>query len=421
MQRLAIPFLFAILVRVVLLVSFEVAPTWDGAIYARAADDIARGSGLTRHALSPTQPLVPTAFYPVGLPAALAPLRWLGLERRGDVFAQCVFGALLVPISGLLARRALGRRAGVLAAWLVALWPGGVLLSLSWLTEPLFSVLVGLASVVLAWSRRRTRLRALGATSLLLALAAYVRPTALPILGLVLVGVVWIDRHSMTPRACAGPFAVGLAVATLVLAPWSVRNAVTIGSPVPIATNGGFNLLLGSYGEGRYQPLSAAMDCPGELGEVAKDRCRFARAWTRIAARPGDALARSLLRLTHTFGHESAAPEVWAASIDADADMRESARLWALGVCRLYWLALLSVALAGGALFAAFRRADVVTVALGAPVLGTLLMHTAIIGGDRYHAQTIPMLATYAALAIARWIRIHAAQHAPTRRDRSFG
>ena len=40
-------------------------------------------------------------------------------------------------------RAALVVRGGRIAAWIAALWPGGVLLSLSWMSEPIFGLLVG--------------------------------------------------------------------------------------------------------------------------------------------------------------------------------------------------------------------------------------------------------------------------------------
>jgi hypothetical protein len=395
------PFALSLALRLGLLVALPVSPAWDGAIYARAADDIAAGRGFTRAALSRSEPFEPTAFYPVGWPATLAPLRWLGLGHGGDVVLQCLLGALIVPITALLARRAGGLRVAWIAAWLAALWPAGVLLSLTWLAEPLFTVLVGLAALCLAWSSSRHRVLAVASASLWLGLATYVRPTALPILVCMLLGVAWIDRARVSFRRQALTLAIGAGITAAVLAPWALRNADALGAPVPTSTNGGFNLLMGSYGEGRYEAMADGVDCPPGLGELEADRCRMDRAWERIRDRPGDAAARSLLRLTHTFGHESAAAEVWASSLELPEADRESARLWSLGVCRSFWLLLATLGIAGAAWTLARTRFDAVGVALLAPLAGTTLLHALVIGGDRYHAQTVPMIASFAAIALA--------------------
>ncbi len=153
-------------------------------------------------------------------------------------------------------------------------------------------------------------------------------------------------------RACA---VAGL-VAGVMLAPWAIRKQHALGAPIATSTNGGFNLLMGSYREGRYAPMEEGIDCPEGLGEFEADRCRLARASARIAARPGDAIARSLLRLEHTFGHESAAAEVWATSIEAREPTQASARLWALGIARPTWHLLVLGGIAGAVVLALRRR-----------------------------------------------------------------
>lgn len=207
-------------------------------------------------------------------------------------------------------------------------------------------------------------------------------------------------------RACA---VAGL-VAGVMLAPWAIRKQHALGAPIATSTNGGFNLLMGSYREGRYAPMEEGIDCPEGLGEFEADRCRLARASARIAARPGDAIARSLLRLEHTFGHESAAAEVWATSIEAREPTQASARLWALGIARPTWHLLVLGGIAGAVVLALRRRRSagpcgVALVALVAPIAGTALLHAVVIGGDRYHAQCVPMIAALAGVAGAAGAR----------------
>jgi hypothetical protein len=397
-----VPFFVTLAARLALALALPITPAWDGVIYARAAEQIARGAGFTRMILAPGQPPAPTAFYPVGLPAVLAPLHLLELGPRADLALQCLFGSLVVPIAYALARRVAGRRAAVIAAWLSACWPGGVLLSLSWMTEPSFLVPIGLAIVVVAWSRRRRRALALATAAVLASLAAYIRPTALPILAIVAIGLAFVDRAERgLVRGVVSNLALVALVAVVVLSPWATRNAAALGAAVPVSTNGGYNLLVGTFGEGSYDAIPAHADCPHGLGEIAKDSCRTRLALSRIRESPGDAIARGLLKLTHTFGHESAPAEILASSLDVDPATRDSVRWWTLGICRAFWLGLLAAALAGALAHSRRRRRiDAVDVALFAPIAATALLHALTIGGDRYHTHLVPAFVACAAITL---------------------
>jgi hypothetical protein len=411
--------LAALALRAALVVAFPVGPVWDGAIYARAADHIAYGVGYTRAALDPDQPREPTAFYPVGFPALLAPLRWLGVGRNLDLAFQVALGALSVVLAGLLGRRAGGARVGRTAAWLVALWPGGVLLSASWLSEPAFTALVALGCLPIAYARRRASWRPVVLAALVLGLAALVRPTALPILVALAVGLALVrgrpatagSFHAAWPRLggrvgrvsaqVGAHVAVALVVAALVLAPWALRNAVALDGPAPISTNAGANLLVGARGEGTFARLPDELHCSPELPEVARDRCRTRLALERIADAPLAWLARGGLKLAHTFGHESAPAQAWGSALLAPVPQRETAALLALALTRGFWLLFAPAALAGAVLLRRSpRRASPVTVALLAPLVGVAALHFVFLGGDRYHAPVVPMMAVLAALAL---------------------
>src|SRR6201999_3615689 len=131
--------------RALLLFCVSVAPSWDGVIYVRAAQQLAAGEGYTLRILSETNAPLPTAFYPVGFPAVLAGVRLLGGGLRADRWLQVAASSALVPLAYFFARRARHRRAGRAAAWAAALWPAGIFLSSTWLAEPVFALGVGLS------------------------------------------------------------------------------------------------------------------------------------------------------------------------------------------------------------------------------------------------------------------------------------
>lgn len=383
-------------------------PVWDGVIYARGADFIAHGLGYTRTAIDPDEPAEATAFYPVGFSAMLAPLRWLRAGRSLDLIAQSVAGALLVLAGGLLGRRAGGPRVGRRAAWLIALWPGGVLLSASWLSEPFFALFVAAAALVVAYARRRSTLRATALAAMILGLGAYVRPTAIPILvacalGLSLFAVArapaagrWLARS----RAACLHLAASAAIVVALLSPWIARNARLLDGPALVSTNGGANLLIGTSNEGSFARIPEEIDCSASLPEVARDRCRAHAAMDRIAAAPLDWVARGVLKLVHTFGHESAPAQAWGVATERTGAAGEGAALWALAIDRAWWIVFFAGALAGAVILRRTRPRSSIEIAIFAPVLGLAALHFVFLGGDRYHAPLVPLLAVLAAIAL---------------------
>ncbi len=419
-------FAVALILRFGAVALLPAAPAWDGVIYARAADQLARGEGYTQRSLDPAAPARPTAFFPVGLPAVLAVPRWLGLGTALDLVLQALAGALLVPLGAAFARRAHGRRAGRYAAWALALWPGGVLLSVSYLAEPLFALGCGTALLPLLYARRRHRLRALAVAALALGLVAYLRPTALAVLGVTTLGLVLLtwrastrsftktERSAQTPPHAAHahalrrvlPFLLIPALALVPLAPWMLRNARTLGAPVLVSTNGGVNLLLGTVGEGSYGAVPPEVDCPHGMRELARDRCRQEHALARIATDPLGWLARGALKLADTFGHESAPAYYVAETLGPPGPRRERALLGLLAISRVAWLALLALAIVGAAALWRTRRTNDARSALAAlllvaPIAALAALHFLYIGGDRYHAGVMPMIGALAGIGAA--------------------
>jgi 4-amino-4-deoxy-L-arabinose transferase-like glycosyltransferase len=403
---LAAPLAVALALRGALL-AVPAAPSWDGVIYVRAAEQLAAGVGYTLRILSEGNQASPTAFYPVGFPALLAAVRWLGGGLLADRWLQMFASLGIVPISFLFARRAYSSAAGRAAAWAAALWPGGIFLSATWLAEPVFALGVGLALLPLAYARRRHRPRALLIAALGLGCIAYLRSSSLPmatLLGTAL-GYCWAARLAWPRRVlAAAALAVALtALACIPLAPWAWRNQRLLGAPVLVSTNGGVNLLLGARGDGSFATIAADEECKrSPLREVARDDCYKRRAIALIAHEPFTWLARAVLKLVHTYGHESAAAQCFGEGLQLPAERANAWRLWALGLCRLSWVALL-VAAAAGANVVARRSGATMSSILFAPMLALAGLHSVYLGGDRYHAAVAPMFLALAGIGFVVW------------------
>ncbi|MDB4974766.1 MAG: putative O-linked GlcNAc transferase-putative TPR-containing transrane protein [Myxococcaceae bacterium] len=403
--------------RLSLLALVSVVPAWDGVIYVRAAAQLAAGEGYTLRILHEANRALPTAFYPVGFPAVLAAVRLLGGGLWADRLLQIFACTALVPISYLFARRFRSRRAGRAAAWAAALWPGGVFLSATWLAEPVFALGVALSLLPLAYAHRRLRFHALALAALGLGLIAYLRASSLPmgfLLG-ALLGFSWFARSgSRSPargvaRRTAAALALGaavVAIACVPLAPWAYRNARLLGAPVLVSTNGGVNLLLGTRGDGGFAPVGADEECKSApMREIERDRCYSKRALQVIESAPVSWLGRGLLKLVHTFGHESAPAQCFAEGLSGgSAQSREAWKLWALGLSRLGWTLLLAAAMAGATTI--YKQGSPIARAiLFAPVVALAGLHVLYLGGDRYHPAVAPMVLALAGIAYAELTR----------------
>ncbi|MDQ3037320.1 MAG: hypothetical protein M3Y87_33305, partial [Myxococcota bacterium] len=292
--------------------------------------------------------------------------------------------------------------------------PGGVLLSASWLSEPFFALFIAAGALVVAYARRRSTLRATAIAALILGLGAYVRPTAIPVLVACAIGLAlfaasassWRAGSSRAVRSWRRVRLVGTHVATsiaivlLVLSPWMARNALAFDAPVLVSTNGGANLLVGTRNEGTFARIPEELDCPGSLPEVERDRCRSEVALDRIAAAPLDWVARGVLKIVHTFGHESAPAQAWRTAIRIDDDAATTASLWALAIDRAWWLVFLSGAIAGAVILRRRGTRSSLQVAIFAPMIGLAALHFVFLGGDRYHAPIVVLMAVLAALAL---------------------
>ena len=149
---------------------------------------------------------------------------------------QAILGSLTVWLVARLARELAGSRVGLLVGWGAALYPAHILAT----SQPISSVLHAfcLAAVLLSlWNLHRQPTIGWGmVTGGLVGLFALSRPHILALVPL-MVGWLWLNgvRRDTLGRPAA---ALVLAVILVVL-PWSLRNALAVGRPLPTPTNGG--------------------------------------------------------------------------------------------------------------------------------------------------------------------------------------
>lgn len=190
----------------------------------------------------------PTAIRGPGYPYLLGAVYALsGDSREAGRITGAALGALAVLLLYLLTKRIWGRRVGLAAAGLAAVFPPLVLLSRDLLSESLFIVLV-LAALLSALNFRRSGgdLRWAAAAGALCGLAVLTRSTGIVLLLAAVLGV-WTLRPRLQARALLAP-ALAVACAALVVVPWTIRNEIEFGRLIAVTTSAGF-ATAGTYNE----------------------------------------------------------------------------------------------------------------------------------------------------------------------------
>lgn len=216
----------------------------DGAYYETLAKQL-----LTRGVYG-YQSTRPNAWRTPGFPLFLAAVyRVTGYSNRPGgpyvllYFIQILFGAGSIALTYLVGSELLGRRPGLLAALLVAIYPPTQQSAIQVLTEPLTLVLFLAYVYVQLLAVRRDRTWLWFAAGVTFASAVMVRP------GLALVGLVpllYVAATRRDWRRLGVQAAVLLAGFALVVAPWFVRNVITLHRPIILAEQTGDPVLAGA-------------------------------------------------------------------------------------------------------------------------------------------------------------------------------
>jgi hypothetical protein len=434
------------------------APVFDAAAYAKIARNLDQGRGFTlgREATQPA------GNYSPGVPLLAAGLYELsgGVHERLARLALALIGSLSVLFAYLIGRRLSGPAAGLIGAGAVAIYPALLEYQGMLMGEPLAATL--LSGAVLAMLRAtdpRPAAPALGRwliPGILLGALALVRPEYLAVALLldlvVLVRGVRVDRRAGLARAL-----VLLAGAVLVVAPWTVRNAIALDRFVPVSTGGGQVLFAGSYMPSGGNPERVGREVlerhPGLTRRLAVEylpraapggdarragtsptganpppveallaRLRLEQILAALAAQrhPGIETDRALARM----GRErlrrdvSERPLAYAGFLAA-----KGWRIWSHGprqVMRrplwaaLHW-ALLALGLLGLVGLARRRRWEALL--LGAVLLSATAIGALLVASPRRVLVTLPLVAALAGVGAA-WLR---ARFARVRRRRAIG
>lgn len=286
--------------------------------YVRYGQEIAAGKGYVSYTVG-----TPTAYYPVGYPALLAAVFWLvGNTPLPDDLPSAVavlhaaLGTATVLFVWLIGRRALGATAALVAAAVAALHPELITYTSSYALETSFTAFALGALAVAAthrWDAGPPSVRRILTFGVVLGLAALIRPFALPFV-LALVAAVGVSARSWRRAAGAGAWAT-LAV-LLVLAPWTVRNAVRLDAFVPVSTNLGDTACMSRFpgSDGGFAWADHAGCADPALPDVERNGANLRHALRFVVEHPGEELALVGRRAVKIFGHGHSGLDETAAS-----------------------------------------------------------------------------------------------------------
>jgi hypothetical protein len=355
----------------------------------------------------------------------MAPLSWMDHPEPWQRIVTVLCGVATIVVLAAVARRVAsgvardgvapdgvaGARAGVVAAWIAALYPNlwmndGLIMSESVSTLCVGSVLL----TALRW-REAPSVRRLVPLGVLLGLAALARSELVLAIPLVALWC-WFELR----RDWRTPVLV-MATAAAVLAPWAVFNMVRFERPVLLTTNDG-TTLGGTYCDQAFHgpdlgnwSLLCVADPPGVLADVDPS-VRSAELRSRAFAYAREHAERLPAVVAARVGRSL---DLYGLDRLVDQDEGEERYRWASWAGIVAWWVLAPLAVVG------LRRTERgARRLLLVPVLTVAVTTVLFYGAHRIRSPLEPTVVVAAAMAIATWLTARAAARSgagPATRD----
>jgi 4-amino-4-deoxy-L-arabinose transferase-like glycosyltransferase len=388
------------------------APVFDAAAYATIAANLDHDRGFTL-GTSATQP---ASNYSPGLPLLVAGVYKLsgGVHERLARVALALLGTLAVLFTYLIGRRLSGPTAGLIGAAALAVYPALLEYQGMLMGEPLAATLLSGAVLSMLWAdgARQTNPARWALPGALLGALALVRPEYIGVA--LLVSLIVLLRHGWRDwRGTWGHALILLLGVVVVVAPWTVRNAIALDRFVPVSTGGGQVLFAGTYLPSDGDPEKVGAEVverhPELFGPHAVERLRLEQILARLAAlrHPGMQTDRALSKM----GKEQLWDDISEEPLEyAGFVATKIGRIWSHGprhVMRepawelLHWL-LLAFGLAGLVVLALQRRWEALLIA--AIFLAITAISVLLVASPRRVLVMMPLLAALAGVgATASW------------------
>jgi 4-amino-4-deoxy-L-arabinose transferase-like glycosyltransferase len=399
----------------------------DTLFYDHAAQLLAAGEGYLGFSDQPT------AQWPPGYPLLLAGIyKAFGHHVIAAKALNIVVGAATCILIYIIAARVFDRRVGLLAALIFALFPGQIYYTTLVSTESLSpAVLLLLLLAGLVWVRNGREVSAAQFLlfGVLFGAAMLLRGEAGILLAVVLLaGKLAVESW----RRFAYQASFLLIGAVVAVAPWTVRNAITMDAFVPVATGMGHTLLAG-HQDDPYDIRSAFPEIelrlkyahlPPEEREVRVEREATQKALEFMVGHPLYELQLLPEKLYHLYEDDSDAL-LWVRGAwvnteevewmeEATVELLEheggpvitispdEQDIWS-AVADGYYYVVMVFALAGIPFWLSARDKGKLLLALF--VLGWTAAHLLFIPQPRYHVPIMPIFALWAAVTAVTLLR----------------
>jgi len=403
----------------------------DTVFYDRSAKGLADGKGYINFAKKPT------ARWPIGYSGLVAPLYVVfGRNLLAPKALNVFLGAATVVAVYVLGARLFDRRAGLMAAALLALFPSQIFFSTLVMTEVLFAALLTLvALLVVLWTlppspeanptlaERADQPRAGGdeqpaaykllALGLLLGYVAITRGEG-GVVVLVVLLIWWLARSGWRPfLRCSALLLVGVAV---VMTPWTIRNFITFRAPVFVSTAVGSALWQGNRADA-YTPhdwgfdskfYDQYADVPYPRKEVEMNSAAMREAVDFIVHNPRTEAGLLFKKIYHLY-REDAIGLVWIDQGGGQQSIPDSLEPKLETVANAYYFVVLGWAVLTVPFWFSFR--DRPRFLLPLMILVLTAAHLAFIPNPRYHFAFIPIICILTAQGfVVVWRRLMSAR-----------
>lgn len=355
--------------------------------------------------------LDPEFIYMPGYVFLLAAVEWLGGGLLAAKMIGVAAGGVVTFAAGGIAEQLFGRRAGIAAAALGALWPAGIAVTSVTGTDLPAGALVALAVWAMVRLGGPRPWAAAALAGVLFGLGAWIRAVTVPLAALSFF-FWWAAEKRWT--AALRRTAVTVGIALVVLLPWGLRNRLVYGDFFLTDSHGGHTALVGANpnSEGTYSRSLNVMftlatgyrltDVP--VRHRASDRAAYELAKDWSAFEPLYALGLLGAKADRLLSHER---NLLYWPIFRQGVLPDRARAFEdahrTGLERLtdgYWYGVIALFVAGVTLVAGAR--DRRALALLAFPGAMVAIYASFFSEVRYHLAIVPLLFPLAGFAL-RW------------------
>lgn len=392
----------------------------DAYYYHAAGNLLADGEGFVHPFFWDDGIEAPGADHPPGYQIVLAVPSLLGFDgvRDHQLFSS-LLGTVTIALAGIAGRQIAGRRAGLIAAALTALYPN-IWLNDSAIMAETLALLFGVLAIICAYAAwRAPGWRWFAATGVAIGLASLARAEGVMLVPLMVWPLAAWARGLDGWRVRLGRLAVGTGAAVLVVAPWVVFNMARFDEPATLSTQLGPTLDVANCEQTYYGEAVGAwsFDCASDPAVPDADRSTIDKQMRDEAITYArDNLDRLPVVVTARFGR---AWGLYAPLEQLKFDRFAENRPLPIARVGLASYYVVTAAAVAGAV--ALRRRGVPSFPLVAGLVNVAVTVVLFYGSTRFRAPAEPSLVLLAAVAVDAGFRVLRARRHPPEADAPGG